>query len=381
METQMTSGVFQKFAEAARTIANPEIRRWKDEGGRVVGYFCSAFPDEIVTAAGMLPFRMRAPGSKSTELSDSFFSNVNCSFPRHVFNVALSGGYDFLDALVMFNSCDNIRRVFDHWTRQMDTPFVHIMSLPRKAEPAQVGWFRDELANLRNIMQDHFEVEITDDKLREAIRLHNQARGLLRKLYDLRKADRPPITGAEALAVTVAGSAMPRQRFVDLLGELVDDLSGTEGVKDYRARLMILGSVLDDPAYVEVMEDQGGLVVTDSLCFGSRPFWKDVEEGADDPLGALAQYYVADRPSCPRVFGLYEKRIDYITAMIRDFNVDGVILERLTFCDLWGFEQFSIFNDFKEWGIPLLMLDREYTMGGVGQLRTRIQAFLETMGR
>lgn len=381
MNTEIRSRAFQEFSEATSTIINPAIAKWKEQGGKVVGYFCSAFPDEIVTAAGLLPFRMRATGSKGTDLSDSFFSNVNCSFPRHVFNVALSGGYDFLDALVMFNSCDNIRRVFDHWTRQMNTPFVHIMSLPRKAEPAQVEWFRDELVNLRNLMQDHFEVEITDDKLREAIRLHNQARGLLRKLYDLRKADKPPITGAEALAVTVAGSAMPRQRFADLLGELLDDLSEAEGVKEHRARLMILGSMLDDPAYIEIIEGQGGLVVTDSLCFGSRPFWKDVPEGTGDPLAALAQYYVVDRPSCPRIFGLYEKRIDYITAMIRDFNVDGVVLERMTFCDLWGFEQFSIFNDFREWGIPLLMLDREYTLGGVGQLRTRIQAFLETMGR
>ena len=75
------------------------------------------------------------------------------------------------------------------------------------------------------------------------------------------------------------------------------------------------------------------------------------------------------------------ERADFVIQMVRDFNVDGVVLERMTFCDLWGFEQFSIFNDFKEWGIPLLMLDREYTLGGVGQLRTRIQAFLETMGR
>jgi bzd-type benzoyl-CoA reductase N subunit len=381
VDTQIKSRAFQTLSEAAETIVNPAIQSWKDKGGKVVGYFCSAFPDELVTAAGLLPFRIRATGSKGTDLSDSFFSSVNCSFPRHVLNMALSGQYVFLDGLAMFNSCDNIRRVYDHWIRQMNTPFVHIMSLPRKAEPAQVEWFRDELINLRDLMQQHFDVEITDDRLWEAIKLHNQARNLLRNLYDLRKAENPPITGAEALAVTVAGTAMPKQDFVDLLRELLDDLAGADGVKNFRARLMILGSVLDDPAYIRVIEDQGGLVVTDSLCFGSRLFWKDVQESTGDPLDALAQYYVVDRPSCPRVFGLYEKRVDYVTAMVREFNVDGVILERLAFCDLWGFEQYSIFNDFKESGIPLLMLDREYTLGAVGQLRTRVQAFLETMGR
>jgi benzoyl-CoA reductase/2-hydroxyglutaryl-CoA dehydratase subunit BcrC/BadD/HgdB len=96
---------------------------------------------------------------------------------------------------------------------------------------------------------------------------------------------------------------------------------------------------------------------------------------------ALARYYVADRPSCPRVFDAYEGRAAYVKRMIEDFAVDGVILERLMFCDTWGLEQFRLHNDFKEWGVPLLMLDREYTTGGQGQLRTRVQAFLETLGR
>jgi benzoyl-CoA reductase subunit C len=381
VRTIAESQAFQDLANAAATIVSPEVRKWKDEGGRVMGYFCSSFPEEIITASGFLPFRMRATGSEGTELSDSFFSSINCSFPRHCFNQALLGEYDFLDGLAMANSCDNIRRIYDHWIRQLKTPFVHIMSLPRKAEPAQVEWFHDELRDLKGHIQEHYGVEITDQKLEETVKLHNEARALLRKLYDLRRMDNPPISGSEALAVTVAGTAMPKKTYVGLLSQLLDDLDGVEGITGYKGRLLVMGGILDDPAYVQVIEDQGGLVVTDSLCFGSRLFWKDVDETASDPLLALAQYYVADRPSCPRVFGLYEKRIQYVRDMVRDFNVDGVILERLAFCDLWGFEQFSISNDLKDWGIPLLMLDREYTLSGVGQLRTRVQAFLETIGR
>ena len=190
----------------------------------------------------------------------------------------------------------------------------------------------------------------------------------------------PPITGAETLTVTVAGTAIPKARYNRLLTELLDDLAAQEGHTDYRARLMVMGGELDDPGYVEVIEDQGGLVVTDSLCYGSRMLWKDVDEGADDPITALARFYVAERPSCPRVFGEYEQRADFVRGMIRDFHVDGVILERLAFCDLWGFEQFTIQNDCKDWDIPLLMLDREYTLSGIGQLKTRVQAFLETIG-
>jgi benzoyl-CoA reductase/2-hydroxyglutaryl-CoA dehydratase subunit BcrC/BadD/HgdB len=254
-----------------------------------------------------------------------------------------------------------------------------MISLPRKAGQAQVDWFREELTNLKERMEEHFGVEITDVRLWDAIRLHNETRHLQRRLYDLRKSMTPPINGAETLTVTVAGTAMPKTRYNELLTELLEDLVARKGHSEYRARLMVMGGELDDPAYVEVIEAQGGLVVTDSLCYGSRMLWKDVDEGAADPITALARFYVAERPSCPRVFGEYEQRAAFVKQMIRDFRVDGVILERLAFCDLWGFEQFTIENDFEDWGIPLMMLDREYTLSGVGQLKTRIQAFLETI--
>jgi benzoyl-CoA reductase subunit C len=145
--------------------------------------------------------------------------------------------------------------------------------------------------------------------------------------------------------------------------------------------LMIIGGLLDNPEYVRIVEDQGGLVVTDSLCFGSRTFWMDVDEETHDPLTALARYYVADRPSCARMYSEYRKRVEYIRNMIKEFRVDGVILQRLSFCETWGFEQYSITTDFKEWNVPLLSMDREYVLGGIGQLKTRVQAFLETLGR
>ncbi len=377
----VTSRAFERLSGTASTLVNPEIRKWKEEGGRVVGYFCSAMPVEIITAAGFLPFRVRATGSTGTELSDSYFSSINCSFARHAFNMALRGEYDFLDGLVIFNSCDHVRRLYDHWIRQMKTPFVQILSLPKKAEDAQVDWFREELSILRERMEDHFHVEITEEKLREAIALHNRSRRALRCLYELRKDPSPPVTGAEALAVTVAGTATPQSLYSRLLEELLEDLAGKEGHTGYRARLMIVGGLLDNPEYVSIIEDQGGLVVADSLCFGSRNFWTDVDEKSADPLTALARYYIADRPSCARMYAEYPRRVEYIRSMINEFRVDGVIFERLPFCETWGFEQYSLSNDFKEWNIPLLCMDHEYVLGGLGQIKTRVQAFLETLGR
>jgi len=379
VETKIESQAFERFCEATAGIMNPEVEAWKQAGGKVMGYFCSTVPEELFTAAGLLPFRMRGTGSTSTELSDSCFSNINCSYPRHTMNQALLGEYDFLDGLVCINSCDHVRRIYDNWTRQLDTPFVQVMSLPRKVGAPQIAWYRDEINLLRQQIQEHFDVEITDERLWDAIKLHNEVRELQKKLYEHRKSDNPRITGAETLPVIVAGTCMPKEPYKALLSEFLGDIEKLEGSNDYRARLMIVGGELDDPEFVEIIEGQGGIVVTDSTCFGTRLMWRPVDESADDPVQALASYYIYDRPSCPRMYGDQSRRIDYTRELAREFRVDGIIGERLIFCDQWLVEHYMTGMDLKEDGIPFLPLDREYILSGKGQLRTRVQAFLETI--
>jgi benzoyl-CoA reductase subunit C len=381
MDTNITSNAFEELAAAAAGIMNPSIEAWQAAGGKVVGHFCSHVPVEVMAAAGIMPFRMRGTGSDGTELSDASFSSINCSFPRHTFNQALRGEYDFLDGLICISSCDHVRRVYDNWKQQLQTPFLTIMSLPKKIGEPQVDWYYDEINLLREALGKHFGVEITDDKLQAAIKSVNETRRLQRQLYALRKRERPPLSGAEALAVMVAGSSMPREHYNGLLRRLLADLEHTEGKSGYRARLMIVGSELDDPEYVRVIEDQGGLVVTDSICFGTRTMWVDASESEADPVRALARYYIQERPSCPRMNGAQPARARFVQDMVKEFAVDGVIGERMLFCDFWCAEHYMNKSDLKDAGIPFIQIDREYIMSGKGQLQTRIQAFLETMGR
>jgi benzoyl-CoA reductase subunit C len=378
---KLKTTALEQFQEATRTLVNPSLKKWKDNGGKIIGCYCSYIPEEIITAAGYVPFRMRGTGSTGTDLADTCVSSINCSFSRHSLDLGLRGEYSFLDGVVWVNSCDHVRRIYDHWKRKIDTPYLRLISLPKKVEEPQVEWFRSEIANFKDSIKDHFGVFISDERLWKAIKLHNEIKHLQRQLYELRKKKAPPITGAETLAVMVAGTAMPREEYKNLLKELVDELSHAEGHADYRARLMLIGGILDDPAYIEVIEGQGGLVVTDSLCFGTRIMWKDVDEKAGDPVTALARYYIADRPSCARMFGDQPRRSAFIKDMIRDFKVDGVVAERLVMCDCWTGEQFMTGEDLKEASIPYIRLDRDYINVGAGQLRTRIQAFLEMMGR
>jgi len=360
---------------------NPAVQAWLDQGGKVAGYFCSSVPEEILMAAGYLPFRIRGTGSENTELSDAFFSPINCSFPRHAFNQALKGEYAFLDALICINSCDHVRRVYDNWIQNVKTTkFATVMSLPRKVGDRQVDWYHDEINLLRKQLEEHLGVEITDEKIRDAIQLQNEIRGLQKEIYLLRKSDQPPMTGAEALVVMVAGTSLPKDLYRDLLKQLLKDLNGVDGLSGHQVRLMILGSELDDPEYVKIIEDQGGLVVTDSICYGTRLMWVPVDESESDPVRALSRFQIQQRPACPRMYGNQPERLAFTKMMAKEFRVDGIIGERLQFCDNWLVEHYMTKNDMKEHGgLPFLQLDREYILSGKGQIRTRVQAFLETM--
>jgi len=381
VETNIKSKAFEELAGAAAGLMNPAIEAWKAAGRKVVGYFCSHVPVEVMTAAGVLPFRMRGTGSTGTELADASFSSINCSFPKHTFNQALRGEFDFLDGLICISSCDHVRRIYDNWKQQLSTPYLTVMSLPKKNGQAQVDWYYEEINILRAGLGEFLGVEITDDRLRDAIQQVNETRRLQRQMYELRKRDRPPISGAEALAVMVAGNSLPRERYNDLLRTLLADLENTPGRSGYRARLMIVGSELDDPEYLQVIEDQGGLVVTDSICFGTRTMWVDCSETEPDPVRALARYYIQERPACPRMNGAQPARAKFVQDMVKEFAVDGVVGERMLFCDFWCAEHYMNKADLKEAGIPFIQIDREYILSGKGQLQTRIQAFLETMGR
>src|SRR5574337_1220741 len=135
---QQTSA-FEALSEVAGTLASPALQAWKAQGGKVVGYFCSMLPEELFMAAGLLPFRMRATGSTNNEAADAYFSNLNCTFPRHCLSVGLEGGFEFLDGVVCLNSCDHIRRLYDVWRRHVPTGFIEFVTLPRQSGPDQIA--------------------------------------------------------------------------------------------------------------------------------------------------------------------------------------------------------------------------------------------------
>lgn len=372
----------QELKTLSGNLVNPAIEEWKAKGKKVIGLFCSYVPEEILYAADILPIRMRAPGCNKTTSADVYFSQFNCSFMRACLEFAMEGEYEFLDGFVFTNSCDNVRRVYDTLKelKSDEFPFMEFISVPHKVSAQSTAFYSDQLIEFREKVEQLSGVKVEPDKLNNAIETYNRTRTLLKKLYALRSTVTPPLTGSETLSVLLAGQVLPKDRYNDLLERLLEELRETEGISDYKARLMITGSGgCDDPEYLRIIEDLGGLIVTDSLCFGSRYFWEPVQMNGDIMTSIAVSYL--NRPSCPGMCDQVAERNDYIKDMAEQFNVDGVIFQRMRYCDLWGGQILTLRQELKEAGIPLLELEREYILGSTGQLKTRAQAFLERIGR
>jgi len=373
----------EELTKPAASLVNSQVERWKEKGGKVIGHYCTYVPVEIIHAAGMLPYRMRATGSTSSDLGDVYTYRTMCTFCRHSLDQAMRGEYQFLDGLVALYSCDHVRRLYDIWKAGKVEPsappfYFYFLSMPMKAEEETKQWLAGGLDRFRRSLEEHFQVTITDDALRNSIKAFNEKRRLLRSLYELRQQETPPITGTEVLQVVIAGSAMPVEEYNDLLRQLLGELQGRNGIGEYRARLLVGGGELDDPEYIKLIEDLGGLVVTDFLCYGTRDFWDLVDEDRD-PIPALAERYL-ESVSCPRMID-HPRRQKFMMDMARQFKVDGIIVQRMKFCDTWGGESAMMDWDIRkeESPTPYMVLEREYLMGPVGQMRTRVQAFLETI--
>jgi benzoyl-CoA reductase/2-hydroxyglutaryl-CoA dehydratase subunit BcrC/BadD/HgdB len=364
---------------------NPYIRDWKDSGGRVFGYSCSYVPEEILYAEGqpsrILPIRLGAQGTTTTDDADIHMHKFLCSYCRCVMQLALTGEYDFLDGVVLTNGCEHMRRTFEIWRDQVEPPLVTMLSVPHRRDgDSQYQWYRDEITKLTDEIGKKYGYLPSQESLRKAVRTYNRYRELMQELYGLRSIEHPKLSGVEAMQIAQAGHSMPKEAFNEKLAEAIEELKERPGITDARARIMVGGSYIDDPWFIDIIESTGAVVVTDVLCTG-RKYVEGLVEETMDPVEAIARRYFHRDPSCPRMVDGYPERISFTKRIAQEAKVDGVVFERITFCDSHTVENLMEGEDVEELGIPTLSLEREYLGGDKGRLKTRVQAFLEKIGK
>lgn len=362
----------------SETVENEAVKEWKAGGGKVVAYACAATPPEVLDAAGVLPYRIRALGNPRTDIADSHLARFNCSFCRSCLQLGLDGTYDFLDGIVETNGCDHLRGMFENWEYVKPSAFFHYLKVPHQTTADAMRYFTEEIEMFRDAVGEKFGRKITDADLSAAIDRQEAVRERLRKVYDMRKGEAPAFSGAEALSLFLLASAMPPDKYVEMADAAIEERKD-HGISGYRARLMLGGAATDELQLVREIEDVGGIIVADSMCYGARAFWSPVDRSVG-PVAALAQTFLGDL-LCPRMYDDYPRRRDFVLNEVKEAKVDGVLLTQNKFCDVHGVDNVQLRLDLEKRDIPVLQLEKEYgSKADIGRIRTRVQAFLERIG-
>jgi benzoyl-CoA reductase subunit C len=366
------------FSEIASGLNNPELQKWKQAGGSVMGTVCSNIPEEVLYAAGILPIRLRAPGLQDTSNADARLHRINCSYVRSVLELALRGDLAFLDGVIATNTCDHMLRLGAELQEKAGLPFFHNFSMHHALVESSEEWFSGEMRQMLHALEQAVGKSISEDDLRNAIRVYNRTRELMRRVNELRKNDPPSLTGAEYLRLVLAGMSTPREWFNEQLVALLPALQKRAGVAEKMPRLMIVGGACDLPDFIDFIEQKGAVVVADGLCFGMRHYDGIIAEDDPEPVRAITRRYL-NRAACPSVMNGFEHNCAIYRRIVRDWRVDAIVCARLKFCDHWGGARKMLADEFRRDNLPLLDLEREYATTGSGQISTRVQAFLEML--
>jgi benzoyl-CoA reductase subunit C len=353
-------------------------KNWKDKtGGKVIGYFCTYVPEEILYAADVLPVRILG-SHEPQDVTEPHIFAMFCPFCRDCLAQGLKNRYKYLDGLMISQSCLHIRQAYTSWIKHRPVEFEKFLCMPHKVQsPHSYDFLTAELQTFKKEVEKWTGKKISDKELDKAINIYNENRRLMRQLYELRKRENPPITGEQCMEIVIAMQMTDKAEHNKMLKDLLKKLENYEPDREVGSRLMILGSEDDDTVFMNMVENCGATFVIDDHCTGSRYFWNDVKDGKDK-IASIAARYI-DRIPCPTKDWEERKRIPHILNLCKEWKVDGVIIMQQKFCDPHELDFVAIQKALKKAGIPTLFLEFDVTVP-IGQFKIRVEAFLEMIG-
>ncbi len=355
-----------------------QVHAARAAGRPIIGHFCTYTPTQLIAAAGATPLRLRGVGSQDSGPADAFMSSRTCTYVRHTLALALDGAYDALDGVVCLNTCDHVRRAADLWRHKTQVGFVGFLSVPRSVRESLYGYYREQVDTLLAGLRSELGLTVEPEAIRRAQAEHAEVMDRLARLDTLRSEPAPRLSGEEALVASVAARLIPADDFCALADALLAEREQREpGDRAVRARVLLAGGELDEPAFLAALEAQGVQVAADSLCCGMRAPAAAPEKGGD-PIDAVCRQTFF-QTSCARMIGNFTDRLAAMLETLEQRKLDGVIFQRIKFCDPWGGEGHNLRRRLAELDIPLLILEREYGQVNPGQVSTRVQAFCELL--
>ncbi|MCQ2500799.1 MAG: 2-hydroxyacyl-CoA dehydratase family protein [Lachnospiraceae bacterium] len=381
----------QYFEDLLQSSYNDLIREAKDEGLVCAAYLCENTPEPLFNLSGCFGIRLFAPNTGSTDIATYYMTNFLCETSRAILERAIEGGFSFADCLIAPDGCTMINRCAENieMLRSMgeydDRFFCEHMELPLKADDNGVKLLVLQCKNhILQPLHDTFGIDISDATIRKAVEEHNRICRVIRALGEFRKEDYPRITGYEFAIFTLATYVCPHHLIIDKLEETLKEVQDREAdPKKPRARLLVVGAEVDDPGYIKLIEEVGAFVCADRFCFGSYPGRNEISLSNDeDALTQICRHYVF-QCQCPRQMNMEKVygRKEYVSKLAEEYRADGIIYDQVKFCDPWAYERVMGATMLREdFGYPVLSIDRPYNShSSSGQLRTRVQAFIESV--
>ena len=379
------------FENLLREASNPLIAQAKEEGKVCIAYTCENVPEPLLNLPGTFSIRLSAPNTGSMDIATYYMTNLLCEPSRALLERAIEGGFNFADCVITPDGCTMINRSVEnmellHTMGEGNPRFFHeYMEIAFKNTESDVQLAVLQCTNhILTPLREKYGIDVSDAAIRQAVADHNKLCRLIRAIGDFRKEEHPRITGYEFHVLCLATYVCPSYLVIDKLEETLEELKTREPEeKTARARVLVVGSEVDDSGFIKLIEEQGAFVCCDRFCFGSYPGRTEIVlNDEEDALTQVCRHYIQNC-QCPRMMNL-EKVYDrkrYVADLAREYNADGIIYEQVKFCDPWAYERTlgaAMLNT--DYGFPVLSVDRPYNIASSsGQMRTRVQAFVESI--
>lgn len=364
-----------------------ELIKVQEEGKKVFGTFCVYVPDELIFAANAIATGLCGGSQFWVPGGEKVLPTNTCPLIKASVGARLDRTCPFFRIADMYigeTTCDGKKKAWE--ILREDVP-VHVMDLPQMKREKDIKAWAEEIKELKKVIEEFTGNKVTAESLSESIKLINNKRKALSRLYECRKADKVPISGRDALVISQIAFYDDPVRFTQMTNKLCDELEqrikdGVSVVKEGTKRILLTGTPLAVPNWKlhNIIETSGAVVVCEEMCTGTRYFENLVDETKTtigEQIDALANRYMGINCAC---FTPNTGRIDDIIRLAKEYKVDGVIDVNLKFCSLYDVEGYTVERALKEACIPVMGIETDYTDNDAEQLRTRIGAFIEMIG-
>ena len=361
-------------------VARDPFSALKDlrEKRRIIGSTIGDVPEEIIHAAGLHPFLILGT-NEPIRYAASLLPDNACSLARS--NLELVIGYegDFFDGFVLSQVCDTTQHLCDIWRKRFPDRYFENFLAPRQvSRPSAREWVATEMRRLIGSLSSYTGRQIGEEDLRRSIRLYNENRSLLRRLYEVKQRAPGLLSNREFFDVVRAGFFMEREEHTELLRELVEEAEGeAQRPEEERIPTILAGIVVEPTGIFDLLDEAGVNVVGDNLCTGSRYIYYDVKEDGD-PVEALASRHVS-RPHFSPIFSRAEGIYTDLLDLYRERGAQAIIYVHIKYCESQDYDLPDIKRRMRHEGIPFLVIETEYQTTHLALLKTRVQAFCEAV--